>query len=290
MRALLRDLHEAGVEALPRPPHRERAIGLSGETQSLPPSAPAPPLPPTQIEPRSVAPPAPVDRPPPIAARDERDQGALFEMDQPHEVPSSAREEKSSAPTLEILSQEVAACTRCSELAATRTQTVFADGSPTARLVFLGEAPGADEDAQGVPFVGRAGKLLTDMIERGMRLRRSEVYIMNILKCRPPGNRNPLPHEARNCRPYLLRQIELVNPEFICCLGAVAAQNLLETTQTIGKLRGRFHNWRGIQVLCTYHPAYLLRSPDAKRPTWEDLKMLMEAMGLSAEPGVRNAE
>lgn len=201
-------------------------------------------------------------------------------MDQPNHGRPAVQEQKSDAETLEILAEEVAACTLCTELAETRTQTVFADGSPTARLVFLGEAPGADEDAQGVPFVGRAGKLLTDMIERGMKLRRQDVYIMNIIKCRPPGNRNPLPHEARNCRRYLLRQLELVEPEFICCLGAVAAQNLLETTQPIGKLRGRIHDWRGVQVLCTYHPAYLLRNPDAKRPTWEDLQMLMEAMGL----------
>jgi DNA polymerase len=201
-------------------------------------------------------------------------------MDRSRDVPTLPEEEKSNAPTLETLAQAVAVCTRCTELAATRKQTVFADGNPKARLVFLGEAPGADEDAQGKPFVGRAGKLLTDMIERGMKLPRRDVYIMNVLKCRPPGNRNPLPHEARNCRPYLLRQLELVAPEFICCLGAVAAQNLLETTQSIGKLRGRFHDWRGIQVLCTYHPAYLLRNPDAKRPTWDDLKLLMEAMGL----------
>jgi DNA polymerase len=201
-------------------------------------------------------------------------------MDRPPHADGPATAGKSAAATLEILAQEVADCTRCQELATTRKQTVFADGHPRARLVFLGEAPGADEDAQGKPFVGRAGKLLTDMIERGMKLRREDVYIMNVLKCRPPGNRNPLPHEAGNCRRFLLRQLELVDPEFICCLGAVAAQNLLETTQPIGKLRGRFHQWRGIQVLCTYHPAYLLRNPDAKRPTWEDLQLLMNAMGL----------
>jgi DNA polymerase len=280
VRSLLVDLHEAGVEALPRRKQLkavvEPPVVAPAETGR---SAPRQ-LFPTQSAPRQDVQPVVADRPPPASTRD---QGALFEMDQPREAQAAMQETNSGAPTLEILAQEVAACTRCKELAATRTQTVFADGSPTARLVFLGEAPGADEDAQGTPFVGRAGKLLTDMIEQGMKLRRRDVYIMNILKCRPPGNRNPLPHEARNCRPYLLRQIELVNPEFICCLGAVAAQNLLETTQTIGKLRGRFHNWRGIRVLCTYHPAYLLRNPDAKRPTWEDLKLLMEAMGLSAE-------
>jgi DNA polymerase len=156
---------------------------------------------------------------------------------------------------------------------------VFGDGNPKARLVFLGEAPGADEDRTGIPFVGRAGQLLTKIIE-ACRLTREEVYILNILKCRPPGNRNPLPEEAANCRPYLDRQLELIEPEFICCLGSVAAQNLLATTETIGRLRGRLHDYRGIQVACTYHPAYLLRNPAAKADTWEDMKMLMRAMGV----------
>lgn len=180
---------------------------------------------------------------------------------------------------LPLLAQVVAGCPLCPELAATRTQTVFGDGNPKARLVFLGEAPGADEDRTGKPFVGRAGQLLTKIIE-ACRLTRDEVYILNILKCRPPGNRNPLPEEAANCRPYLDRQLELIEPEFICCLGSVAAQNLLATTETIGRLRGRLHDYRGIQVACTYHPAYLLRNPSAKADTWEDMKMLMRAMGV----------
>jgi uracil-DNA glycosylase family 4 len=156
---------------------------------------------------------------------------------------------------------------------------VFGDGNPKARLVFLGEAPGADEDRTGTPFVGRAGQLLNKIIE-ACRLTREEVYILNILKCRPPGNRNPLPEEAANCRPYLERQLELIGPEFICCLGSVAAQNLLATTETIGRLRGRLHDYQGIKVACTYHPAYLLRNPAAKADTWEDMKMLMRAMGV----------
>jgi DNA polymerase len=157
---------------------------------------------------------------------------------------------------------------------------VFGVGSPDARLVFLGEAPGADEDRQGEPFVGRAGKLLTDIIEKGMRLRRRDVYILNILKCRPPGNRNPLPEEASNCREYLDWQLAVIQPEFICCLGAVAAQNLLDTTAPIGKLRGRFFDSHGARVMCTYHPAYVLRFPEAKRKVWEDIQMLMAEMGL----------
>ncbi len=180
------------------------------------------------------------------------------------------------------IAREVAACTRCAALARSRTQTVFGAGNPHARLVFCGEAPGADEDRQGIPFVGRAGKLLTDIIQKGMKLRREDVYILNILRCRPPGNRNPEPVEAANCREFLDRQLAAIQPEFICCLGAVAAQNLLETTLSIGKLRGRFHDYNGIKVLCTYHPAYLLRNPAAKKPTWEDIQLLMAEMGTEA--------
>ena len=175
--------------------------------------------------------------------------------------------------------RQVAACTRCKELAKTRTQTVFGVGNPHARLAFVGEAPGADEDRQGEPFVGLAGQLLNRILE-ACTLARGDVYICNILRCRPPGNRNPLPAEAANCREYLDRQLAIVQPEFICCLGTVAAQNLLGTTESIGRLRGRFHDYQGIRVLCTYHPAYLLRTPSAKRKTWEDMQMLMAEMGI----------
>ena len=188
----------------------------------------------------------------------------------------------SSAKTLKILAQEIAGCTRCHELASTRTQTVFGVGDPQARLVFLGEAPGADEDKQGEPFVGRAGQLLNKILE-ACKLRREDVYILNILKCRPPGNRNPLPEESQNCRRYLHRQLELIKPEYICCLGSVAAQNLLETTETIGRLRGRVHQFHGVKVVCTYHPAYLLRNPSAKKQTWEDMKLLMRELGTPVD-------
>ena len=181
---------------------------------------------------------------------------------------------------LNVVQAEVAACTRCQELAGTRTQTVFGIGNPRARLCFFGEAPGADEDRLGEPFVGRAGKLLTDIIQKGMGLERSDVYIMNILKCRPPGNRNPNPDEVDNCREFFERQFEIINPEFICCLGAVAAQNLLETTVAVGRLRGKIHDYRGVKVVVTYHPSYLLRNPSAKKQTWEDIQMLMREMGL----------
>ena len=187
---------------------------------------------------------------------------------------------------LAALAREVASCTRCTELARTRTQTVFGVGNPCARLVFCGEAPGVDEDRQGEPFVGRAGQLLTKIIQ-ACTMKREDVYILNILKCRPPGNRNPLPAEAAACRDYLDRQLAIIQPEFVCCLGAVAAQNLLDTSASITRLRGRlheytsmFHNLKGIQVLCTYHPAYLLRNPAAKRPTWDDMQLLMAEMGI----------
>jgi DNA polymerase len=181
---------------------------------------------------------------------------------------------------LTVLAQNVATCTRCPALASTRTQTVFGEGQAGAELCFIGEAPGADEDAQGLPFVGAAGQLLNRIIA-AMGLKREEVYIGNILKCRPPGNRTPLPNEAANCREYLERQLELVRPKFICALGGCAAQNLLSTTQPLGRLRGRFHDFHGIPVLCTYHPAYLLphRSPAKKKDVWDDMKLLMARMG-----------
>jgi DNA polymerase len=195
------------------------------------------------------------------------------------DLASASPIEVSSAPTLEILAQEVSGCTRCAELANTRTQTVFGVGNPKAKLVFLGEAPGADEDRLGEPFVGRAGQLLTKIIE-ACKLRREDVYIMNVLKCRPPGNRNPLPEESHNCSGFRRRQLELVNPEYICCLGAVAAQAFLNTTETIGRLRGRVHLHEGRKVVCTYHPAYLLRNPSAKKDTWADMKLLFNEMGV----------
>lgn len=183
---------------------------------------------------------------------------------------------------LDVIRQNVAACTRCAELASTRTQTVFGVGDPNARLVFLGEAPGADEDKQGIPFVGRAGQLLTKIIE-ACTLQRDDVYILNILKCRPPGNRNPTPDESANCREYLNAQLAMIRPEFIVCLGAVAAKNLLETDTPIGRMRGKFHSYNDIRVLCTYHPAYLLRNPAAKRDVWEDMQLLMAEMGIDGK-------
>ena len=197
-------------------------------------------------------------------------------------VPAGGSPSDRRCAALAALAVEVAACTRCAELAQTRTQTVFGVGNPNAQLVFCGEAPGADEDRLGEPFVGRAGQLLNDIISKGMKMRREDVYILNILRCRPPGNRAPLPDEAAACREYLDGQLGIIQPKFICCLGAVAAQNLLGTEEAIGRLRGRVHDYHGIKVVCTYHPAYLLRNPQAKRPVWEDIQLLLVEMGKTA--------
>jgi uracil-DNA glycosylase len=182
---------------------------------------------------------------------------------------------------LDELAREVSTCVRCPHLAETRTQTVFGTGSPASRLMFVGEAPGADEDRLGEPFVGRAGQLLTDIITKGMGLARDQVYIANILKCRPPENRNPTNDEMDNCFSYLEQQIEIIRPEFLCLLGRIAVQSILNTTQSMGKMRGKWHRYRGVRTIVTYHPAYLLRNPAAKKDTWEDLQMLMKEMGLT---------
>ncbi|WP_435018875.1 uracil-DNA glycosylase [Tundrisphaera sp. TA3] len=202
--------------------------------------------------------------------------GSLF--DEPALEPAVPAEDR--AGLLATLAREVSGCVRCPHLAASRTQTVFGEGSATARLMFVGEAPGADEDASGRPFVGRSGALLTDMITKGMGLTREEVYIANILKSRPPENRNPLPEEIANCLPYLERQIQIVRPEFICLLGKIAASTLLETALPISRLRGKWHRYRGIPTIVTYHPSYLLRNPAGKKDAWADLQALMLAMGV----------
>jgi uracil-DNA glycosylase len=243
----LASLKAAGVDWLPvAPPRRKRSAAAA--------AAPAPSL---FGDPEPEASAAPVS---PVAA--------------PALAPEQRRRE------LEVLAEKVSTCRRCAELVATRTQTVFGVGPLDAELCFIGEGPGADEDAQGEPFVGAAGQLLNRIIA-ACGMKREEVYICNIVKCRPPGNRTPRTDEAAHCREYLERQLELIQPKFICALGSTAAANLLGTTLSIGKLRGRFHDYRGIPVLCTYHPAFLLphRSPEKKKDVWEDMKKLMERMG-----------
>ena len=178
--------------------------------------------------------------------------------------------------TLESIRTDIGNCKRCT-LSEKRTSIVFGAGDPKARLVFVGEGPGFEEDKSGEPFVGAAGKLLTKIIE-AINLTREKVYICNIIKCRPPGNRNPMPDEIKTCFPFLKRQLLAIKPDFICALGTFAAQTLLETKQPISRLRGHFHDYMGIRVMPTYHPAYLLRNANKKREVWEDMKVLIKEM------------
>lgn len=182
------------------------------------------------------------------------------------------------AAALQMIREDIGDCTRCA-LHKGRNKIVFADGSPTARLMFVGEGPGADEDAQGLPFVGRAGQLLNNMIA-AMGLKREEVYIANVVKCRPPGNRTPEPDEANTCSPFLFRQIDVVRPQVLVALGATAATYLLGQRQPLAGLRGRVHAFRGCQLIVTYHPAFLLRDPRQKKEAWADLQIAMKELGL----------
>lgn len=224
-------------------------------------------------------------------------QGALFqqndpspsetviETEEPRKEMSVTRTTKSKLKKadrqaeLNIIADQVAQCQKCPELASTRTQTVFGVGNPSAKIMFVGEAPGADEDKQGEPFVGRAGKLLDKIIE-ACQIKRSDIYIANILRCRPPGNRNPSDTEAANCRGFLDAQIEVVDPDYIVCWGSVAAKNLLRSELPIGKMRGQFYEYGRARVLCTYHPSYLLRNPSAKKNVWDDMIDLFQDMGI----------
>jgi uracil-DNA glycosylase family 4 len=186
--------------------------------------------------------------------------------------------EKISGDSLLKIRDDIGDCTRC-KLHKGRNKIVFADGNPKAKLIFVGEGPGRDEDMQGLPFVGRAGKLLTSMIE-AMGLQRQDVYICNVVKCRPPENRLPEPDEIKTCSPFLLRQLEVVDPKVIVALGACAAQTLLQTTRGISHFRGQWQEFRGRKLMATYHPAYLLRNPPAKADVWKDLQMVMAELGL----------
>lgn len=270
----LESLRRAGLDRIPRPP------------ECL--ASPSPvPVRSVEVEPRPVSelattPPAPAPalRPSrrPEPPRRPAISTSLFEesgLDPTTIVPIEERPGR-----LAVIEEEVAACARCPELVQSRTRTVFGEGSPQARLMFIGEGPGAEEDRTGRPFVGKAGQLLNDMITKGMGLNREDVYIANMVKCRPPGNRDPHPEEVANCRGYLDRQIAIIRPEFLCLLGRVAAQGVLQTALPLGRLRGRWHSYQGIPTLATYHPAYLLRYPTNKREAWEDLKMLMTAMKI----------
>ena len=195
-------------------------------------------------------------------------------------TPASPVATQDHLSALRIIREDLGECTRCA-LHKGRHQIVFADGDPNARLMFVGEGPGADEDAQGLPFVGRAGQLLNNMIA-AMGLKREQVYIANVVKCRPPQNRTPEPDEANTCSPFLFRQIEAVGPEVIVALGATAATYLLGQRQPLAGLRGRVHSFRGRKLIVTYHPAFLLRDPRQKKEAWADLQIAMRELGLKA--------
>ena len=183
--------------------------------------------------------------------------------------------------SLKQIRETIGDCTRC-PLHKGRTHIVFGEGNPKADLMFVGEGPGRDEDKTGRPFVGKAGQLLTKIIQ-AMKMKREDVYIANIVKCRPPDNRTPLPEEIATCEGFLYRQINVVGPKVIVCLGSVAAQNLLKTDAKISQLRGRFTEWQGIQVMPTYHPAFLLRNPNMKKAVWEDMKTVMRYLSQSKD-------
>jgi len=242
----------AAAKAVAPPLPRVRA-----ETQREQPTLPQDPLPQELIAPMPK--PKPLDEVLPLLGQ---------------RVPAEER-----AAALEAVRAEIGDCTRCPLAYAGRHTIVFADGDPNARLMFVGEGPGADEDASGVPFVGKAGQLLNNMIA-AMGLKREQVYIANIVKCRPPGNRTPESVEATTCSPFLARQIDIVAPEVIVALGATAATYLLGVKQSLASLRGRWHSCRGAKVAVTYHPAFLLRDPRQKGEAWKDLQRVMAEMGL----------
>ncbi len=203
----------------------------------------------------------------------------LLSFDQLAPLPAGAMPAAERAAALKAIQEEIGDCTRCPLAYAGRHKIVFGDGAATARLMFIGEGPGADEDMQGLPFVGRAGQLLNNMIG-AMGLKREEVYIANIVKCRPPGNRVPEPVEAQTCSQFLVKQIDVVQPEVIVALGSTAATYLLGVRKSLSALRGRWHSCRGAKLAMTYHPAFLLRDPRQKAEAWKDLQMVMAEMGL----------
>jgi uracil-DNA glycosylase len=254
VRDYVEQLREEGMEGLPV------SEASSRTERSVPAASPAPALAPRSVPAASVA------EPPAAPA-------APQALEMFSKYPGL---EKTGA--LDALREFIGDCRRC-KLWGLRKNLVFGVGDPNAELMFVGEAPGADEDARGEPFVGRAGQLLTDIIERGMGMKRAEVYICNVIKCRPPDNRNPEPDEVASCEPFLNRQIELVRPRVIVGLGTFAVQALLKVKTPISRLRGSWHDLRGIRMMPTFHPAYLLRNPSEKRAVWNDVQMVLKELG-----------
>lgn len=290
VRQSLEDLRRAGVTHIPAEFARELAAAVKSVASTPTPvaSATIPKAQPTaapRVQPAATpmiatqTPPKVMPTQPTVQAAVSAPAAEVADVPRATRLPCSNLTREQRIAQLIDVAARVAQCTRCEELARTRHQTVFGVGNPEAQIMFIGEAPGADEDRQGEPFVGAAGQLLNKIIT-ACGLTREEIYICNILRCRPPGNRTPAPTEAANCREYLDAQIQTINPAYIVCWGSVAAQNLLSSTATIGKMRGKFFDYRGIKVLCTYHPSYLLRNPSAKKDVWEDMKFFRRAQGV----------
>lgn len=285
LRQYLESLQRAGLRQLPvvsegfplietEVPELPEPEPVEDETPALfsPPSLPAPT--PTPVKPAVPAPVKP-GAPAPVVTVS---SGGLFDPKPQNTTPCTLTLEERRTQ-LGRWAETVAACRRCEELARTRRQTVFGVGNPEASIMFIGEAPGEDEDKQGEPFVGKAGQLLNRIITAA-KLTRQEIYICNILRCRPPGNRNPKPEEAENCREYLDAQISIVDPDYIVCWGGVAAKNLLGVEMPVGRMRGKFYQYGRAKVLVTYHPSYLLRNEKDKIKVWEDMKFWRKEMGV----------
>ena len=266
VRRYVESLQEGGVTGLPRATarsHGDTEKSEDGKSSSAPrvPKSPSPRVP----SPAVSRPQPPVL--PSVAPAVATQAGDLFLSPKVQTV-----------QTLEELRAEIGDCRRC-KLCQGRTKIVFGVGNPRAELVFVGEGPGRDEDLKGEPFVGRAGQLLTEIITKGMKLRREDVYIANVVKCRPPENRNPEPDEIAACEPFLVKQLDLIKPRIIVALGTFAAQTLLKTKTPISRLRGVWHTYQGIKLMPTLHPAYLLRNPNDKRLVWQDIQAVLREMG-----------
>ncbi len=255
LRRYIESLQESGVTGLP----------LTGPQNNDDPRVPL--FSPRPLVTLSSSPPPPTKPAPSSSHQVVSQAGDLF-------LPSAVH----TVRTLEELREEIGDCRRC-KLCQGRTNIVFGVGNPQAELVFVGEGPGRDEDLKGEPFVGRAGQLLTEIITKGMKMRREDVYIANVVKCRPPENRNPEPDEIASCEPFLLKQLELIQPRIIVALGTFAAQTLLKTKTPISRLRGSWHSYHGIKLMPTLHPAYLLRNPNDKRLVWQDIQAVLREMG-----------
>lgn len=256
-------LADAGVKEVPEPPVRAAAAGPGqGPNREFP--ATGTPIGAPGTPDRELSAERSARDPPPLSVA-------------PIGGPYALADKGCGSEPLLAIRRDLGDCTRC-KLAPGRTRLVFGVGNPNAELVFVGEGPGADEDREGEPFVGRAGQLLTKMIE-AMGYRRDEVYIANVVKCRPPGNRNPEPDEIEACEPFLRAQIQAIGPKVLVALGKFAAQTLLRDTSPISRLRGRWFSWGGVRLMPTFHPAYLLRSPEEKKKAWEDLQLVMKELG-----------